>query len=103
MSRLLSITPDRPTDVDSSLLRTPGFCWLSSRPTMESLCWRAPLPTSREVVPLDRLPIRSSMDRLFERIESLVDRDSVEGVCGEGVGVVVLVCGVSVCRGVNRR
>lgn len=43
------------------------------------------------------------MDRLFERIVSLVDGDSIERVRDEESGVVVLVRDGSVCRGVNCR
>ncbi len=43
------------------------------------------------------------MDPLFERIVSLVVGDSIERVRDEESGAVILVWGVSVCRGVNCR
>lgn len=98
------MTPERPSDVDSSRLRTVGLSCrdLSSRPVIESLCSRVPTPISL-TLPLDLPLILSCVDRLLERVVSLDGADSTERLSGVGAGVTVLACGVSLCRGMARR
>lgn len=73
------MTPERPSDVDSSRLRTVGLSCrdLSSRPVIESLCSRVPTPVSL-TLRLDLPLILSCVDRLLEPVVSLDGADSTE-------------------------